>query len=177
MKDLIRSRTSRLTAVLATVAVSLGLAAGPAAAQNSGNQNGLVNVNVQDVLNGNQVAIQAPIGVVANVCGVNVGIIQDARRAGAPVNCNASNEQATEANFPAPFQSAAGDNRGNQRGLVNVNVQDVLTGNQVAIQAPIGVVANVCGVNVGVIQDARRAGAPIDCNATNDQATTADFRS
>jgi hypothetical protein len=38
-------------------------------------------------------------------------------------------------------------------GLVNVNVTDVLTNNEVAVQVPIGVAANVCGLSVGVLAE------------------------
>jgi len=89
MSDLIRSRKSRLTVALATAAVSLGIVAGPASAQ--GNQSGLVNVAIVDVLNNNEVNVQVPIGVAANVCGVNVGVIQEIRRAGGTVDCTSSN--------------------------------------------------------------------------------------
>ncbi len=47
-----------------------------------------------------------------------------------------------------------------QRGLVNVNVSDIV------IQVPIGVAANICGFSVGVIQDARRANQETVCDAT-----------
>jgi hypothetical protein len=55
-------------------------------------------------------------------------------------------------------------------GLVNVNITDVLTGNEVAVQIPIGVAANVCGVQANVLA---RGGVqePIDCTAS----TTADL--
>jgi len=99
MSDLIRSKKSRLTVALATAAVSLGIVAGPASAQ-QGSQEGLVNVAIVDVLNNNQVNVQVPIGVAANVCGVNVGIIQQIRRAGGTVDCTASNT----AELPVSFQ-------------------------------------------------------------------------
>ena len=91
MSMLIRSRATRLSAAVATAAISLGVFAGPAAAQ--GNQNGLVNVSVTDVLNNNQVSVQVPIGVAANVCGVNVGVIQDARNQGITPDCSSSTTQ------------------------------------------------------------------------------------
>ena len=69
----------------------------PAAAQ----QNGLVNVDVSNVLNNldldllnnslNNNTVQVPIGIAANVCGVNANILAAQRKAGDPVNCTARN--------------------------------------------------------------------------------------
>jgi hypothetical protein len=55
-------------------------------------------------------------------------------------------------------------------GLVNVTVTDVLSHDQINVQVPIGVAANVCGVQANVLA---RGGLqePIDCTA----ATTADL--
>ena len=68
MSDLVRTRTTRVSAALATAAISLGVAAGPASAQ----QSGLVNVDVRNVLNNNHVAVAIPIDAAANICGVDV---------------------------------------------------------------------------------------------------------
>ena len=62
-----RRRTTRLAAVAASAAMSLGVAAGPALAHPE--QNGLVNVNVS----GNQIAV--PVAVAANICGVSVNLL------------------------------------------------------------------------------------------------------
>ena len=81
-------------------------AATPALAQvNTGS--GLVAVNIQNVdilknfLNGAQVAalnnvavpvtVNVPIGVAANVCGVNANVLAAQRKAGDPVTCTARN--------------------------------------------------------------------------------------
>jgi hypothetical protein len=51
-------------------------------------------------------------------------------------------------------------------GLVNVTIVDVLSGNQVALQVPITVAANVCDVTVAVLAQGLAHG-PVDCsNAT-----------
>ena len=71
MSNLIRSRKSRLTAALATAAVSLGVLAGPAAAQNTG----LVVVDVDRVLNNNNITVAVPINAAANICGVSVDVL------------------------------------------------------------------------------------------------------
>ena len=74
----------------ATAALSFAIA-GPAAAQQT--QNGLVNVAVGDVL------VQVPIGVAANVCGVNAAVIAaEFTQTTNPV-CTARNNQ-----LPVAFQ-------------------------------------------------------------------------
>jgi hypothetical protein len=75
-------------AALATAAVSLGVAAGPAAAQ----QNGLINVEVTRVLNNNQVAVTVPINAAANVCGVSVDLLAQQLQNG-PVSCTSRGNQ------------------------------------------------------------------------------------
>ena len=55
-------------------------------------------------------------------------------------------------------------------GLVNIAIEDVLTGNDVNVQVPVGVAANVCGISVAVLADLAPLG-PVDCDA----ATTADL--
>ncbi len=69
----------------------------PASAQ----QSGLVNVNVSNVLNNldldllnnslNNNTVQVPIGVAANVCGVNANVLAAQRKSGGPVTCTARN--------------------------------------------------------------------------------------
>jgi hypothetical protein len=55
-------------------------------------------------------------------------------------------------------------------GLVNVTVTDVLSHDQINVQVPIGVAANVCGVQANVLAQGGLQ-EPIDCTA----ATTADL--
>lgn len=88
-----RSTKTRLAGVAATAAMTLALAA-PAQAQ----QQGLVNVDI-DITN-NEVLVQVPIGVAANVCpNVNAAVIaQDFRQTGDAV-CEADVTQ-----LPRAFQ-------------------------------------------------------------------------
>jgi hypothetical protein len=101
-----------------------------ASAQNQ--QNGLVNVAVEDV------TVQVPISVAANICDVNVAVL---------VNAFADDAAACT----ATAESAASNGGGNggppttQEGLVNVLIDDVL------VQVPVSVAANVCDVNVAVL--------------------------
>jgi hypothetical protein len=55
-------------------------------------------------------------------------------------------------------------------GLVNVTVTDVLSHDQINVQVPIGVAANVCGVQANVLAQGGLQ-EPVDCTA----ATTADL--
>jgi hypothetical protein len=118
---------------------------GPAAAQT---QEGLVNVNVSDV------TVQAPISVAANVCDVAVNALAQQLKGGG-ANCDAtatSDAVYTPEEGPAP----------NQEGLVNVNVDDVV------VQVPIAVAANVCDVAVNVLaRQFKLGGATCDAVATS----------
>ena len=84
---------------------AVALAATPALAQvNTGSGNGLVAVNVQNVdilknfLNNDQISalnnlsvpvtVQVPIGVAANVCGVNANVLAAQKKTGTPT-CDA----------------------------------------------------------------------------------------
>lgn len=60
-------------------------------------------------------------------------------------------------------------------GLVNVTVTDVLNENEVNVQVPVGVAANVCGVNANVLatQDIAQ---PVDCTAATTQDLPVRFR-
>lgn len=134
-------------ATQAALAVALLLAlAAPAAAQT---QEGLVNVNVSDV------TVQAPIAVAANVCDTNVNVLaQQLGMGGAECDAQATSDAVfTPQEGPAP----------NQEGLVNVNVDDVV------VQLPITVAANVCDTNVNVLaRQFRLGGATCDAVADAD---------
>lgn len=64
-------RTKRLMAGLFASALLFAGLAAPAGAQ----QQGLVNVNIENVLNDSQVAITVPINAAANICGVDVNVL------------------------------------------------------------------------------------------------------
>ena len=140
-----RSIRSRLTAATATAAVTLGIAAAPAAAQPP-DQTGLINVNASDNV------IQVPVSVAADICGVQVGALA-AGLAQGPVNCTATSE--SEAVSVARPERGPG---GSQTGLVNVNLSDNV------IQVPVSVAANVCGIQAGVLAAALVQG-PVTCDA------------
>ena len=77
MSNLIRSRKSRASAVLASAAVSMGLMAGPAAAQGPIVTGGLVNVTIIDAVdvNNNDVNVQVPVSAAANICDIDVQVL------------------------------------------------------------------------------------------------------
>ncbi len=49
--------------------------------------------------------------------------------------------------------------------LINIVVVDVLSGNNVNVQVPIGIAANVCGVQANVLAQGGIQ-EPVDCTAT-----------
>ncbi len=94
-----RSFKARVGVSLATGAMALGLAA-PAQAQ----QEGLVNVDV-DVTD-NVVIVQVPVGVAANVCGVNAAVLATGEQSTDPV-CEADVSQ-----LPRAFGEGPGNGNG-----------------------------------------------------------------
>ena len=75
------------------------MAAMPVASASPVVTGGLVNVTITDVLSGNQVNVQVPIGVAANVCGVAANVLAQ-HTSTSPVSCTS----ATTANLPVAFQ-------------------------------------------------------------------------
>jgi hypothetical protein len=134
-----------LAVLTATVAVAAALAA-PASAQNQ--QNGLVNVAVEDVI------VQVPAAVAANICDVNVAVLAEVADDAAACEATSTSTATAGPNPNGPPTR--------QEGLVNVLVDDVL------VQLPITVAANVCDVNVAVL--AQLADDAEACNATADAA-------
>ena len=133
-----------LTALVAAAGLSL---AGALPAQAQTTQEGLVNVAVEDVI------VQAPIAVAANVCDVNVAVLAEVADDAAA--CEATADSAATA-------GPSGNQPRRQEGLVNVLVADVL------VQLPISVAANVCDVNVAIL--AQLADDAEACSASADAA-------
>ena len=137
----------RIHTVLATAiaALTMGLlVAGPASAQTT--QNGLVNVNIQNV------TIQVPIAIAANLCDINVNVLAQQQRNGG-AQCTA-----TAQSIATPGTGGNGGGPVNQQGLVNVNVAGLV------VQLPVAVAANVCDVNANVLAVQLRNGGAT-CNA------------
>jgi hypothetical protein len=106
--------------IMLATAVTVGLSAAPAAAQQ---QNGLVNVvlledvevNLERVISDNQINVQAPInanvqvpiGIAANVCDVAVNVLAKQAKSGG-ATCNATNSTASESELMAVARSLQG---------------------------------------------------------------------
>ena len=144
---MLRKTRNRYAAIAAAGAISLGAAG---AAEAATTQEGLVNVNVENV------TAQVPVGVAANVCDVNANVLAEQLRGGG-ASCDAD---ATTIATNGPGNG--GSTR--QEGLVNVNAEDIV------VQIPVALAANVCDVNVGVLSRQLRAGGAT-CDATADAIT------
>ena len=147
-----RSIRTAVGAVVCGLAL-LAATASSAFAQPTNQQAGLINVNLEDVILEAPVAVAVPIGVALNVCGVNLLAVQQGDN-----TCDAvSNSQALSLAFANAVLGTGGGpggggGGGGQAGLVNVNVEDVIVQIPVAVAVPIGIAANVCGVNVLSLQ-------------------------
>jgi hypothetical protein len=138
-----KTMRNRMSVVVAAVAASLCIAAAPASAQQ---QSGLVNIVVDDV------TVQVPVSVAANVCDVNVLVLATQERAGG-ANCEADAiSVASAGSGDGGGTSGTDDPATQQDGLVNVVLTDVVA------QIPISVAANICDVNVGVLSQQLRLG-------------------
>jgi len=94
------TRARKLVAALFSTAVMAVTVAAPASAHPPlFKTGGLVNITIIDVLNNNQISVQVPIGVAANVCGVQANVLAQANTQ-APVDCTA----ATTQDLPVAFQ-------------------------------------------------------------------------
>ena len=123
----------RRTTTLASLALATGaFLVAPATSAGAATQSGLVNVNIEDV------SAQVPISVAANVCDVTVAVLAGTVIDG-PTDCQAGTVSLAE------NEGGSGGGNTNQEGLVNVNLQDV------DVQVPIGIAANICDVSVGVL--------------------------
>ncbi len=152
-----------VAALLTAISLLFGTT-GHALAQNNNEQNGLVNVNIQDLDLQIPVAVALPIGLAANVCGVSAASL-----ARGDNNCTAENNSTALSRAVAERMVGTdggngngGNNQNRQSGLINVNVQDLDLQVPVAVALPIGVAANVCGVSILAIQEANNT-----CDAQN----------
>jgi uncharacterized protein with ATP-grasp and redox domains len=148
-------------APLFAAAIALG---GPGVAMAASNdQDGLVNVNLQDLQLQVPVSAAVPIGIAANVCDVSVLSLQDPA---SPTACDAtSNSMAlSRALAVAMMDSGSGGGSSNeQSGLVNVNVQGLQLQVPVSVAVSISVAANVCDVSILSLQETGRT----TCDATS----------
>jgi hypothetical protein len=130
--------------VAAVFAALLLIGSASAAGAQPARQEGLVNVYAEDV------TVQIPIGIAANVCGVAVNVLVSDLQQGT-VDCEAEGVAIAQSN---------GNGQGGvqQSGLVNVALVDV------TVQVPVAVAANICGVAVNVLAQNVEQGS-VDCEA------------
>jgi hypothetical protein len=142
-------RTKSIAAAVTATAFMGALLASPAAAQNQ--QEGLINVAIEDVI------VQVPVSVAANICDVNVAVlVSEFNDDAAACEATATSTANAEPMNGPPTQ---------QEGLVNVLLDDVL------IQVPVSVAANVCDVNVALLADIVNDDA-FACEATAESVAT-----
>ncbi len=85
----------RMLALVSVMVLMVAFTAMPALGQNQGNQNGLVNVQIGNVI------VQVPIGVAANICGVDANVLAQQEQGDEDVACTADADAISE--VPAPF--------------------------------------------------------------------------
>jgi hypothetical protein len=141
----------KIRATMAALVAAVSCLAGASAASAQTHQNGLVNLNLEDI------TVQVPIGVAANVCDVNVAILANLVDAGGTQPCTAlANTDASAVTVGAPTGTTT------QNGLVNVNVSNVL------VQVPIAAAVNICDVDAAVLAALTDvAGASCDATANS----------
>jgi hypothetical protein len=83
------TRARKFVAALFSTAIMAVTVAAPAGAQPV-ITGGLINITLVDVLNDNQVNVQVPIGIAANVCDVNAAILLAAVRDTGSATCEAT---------------------------------------------------------------------------------------
>lgn len=144
-----RTTWIRIPFVAGGLLASTMMLMGPAEAQ----QDGLVNVNIEDV------TVQISIAAAANICDVSVLVLAQQLLAGS-TDCQSGTISLAEDD-----DGSGGDV--DQEGLVNVNITNV------DAQVPITIAANVCGVAVDVLSAALLQG-PVDCSANGQAATVSE---
>jgi hypothetical protein len=130
--------TFKRAGAVALAILTMGVVA--AAPANAQTQEGLVNVFVSDVY------VQVPVGVAANICEVNANVLSEQKRQGGAL-CEADADSSARVN-----EGACDADTPTQSGLVNVTLQNV------CIQIPVGIAANVCEANVNVLARQQRTG-------------------
>jgi hypothetical protein len=99
---MLRSTRARIALATATAALAVGAATPASGAIVAGNLVGVgVDVNNNNVLDQNEVVAQVPVGVAANVCGVNAAVLAQQRNQGS-TGCTATSDAI--ATVPGPFQ-------------------------------------------------------------------------
>ena len=136
----------RRTIVLALLSCVTALAAATGASAQT-EQNGLVNINVEDNV------VQVPVAIAANICDVTVAVLVSDLLDDSEATCTAlADSDATVTPRPS-----GGPTR--QDGLINVNLENN------TVQIPIAAAANVCDVDVFVLASAILLNDATECTA------------
>lgn len=131
--------------LFAAIVMAVAATVSPAAAAN---QNGLVNINVEDNI------VQVPVAVAANVCNINVAVLVGLLADTGSTSCTALAESGA---MVTERPNNSGSTR--QNGLINVNLENN------TIQIPIAAAANICDVTVGVLVGAILEDDATQCDA------------
>jgi hypothetical protein len=140
------------------------------AQSNNGNQRGLINVNASDIVASIPVSVALPIGIAADLCGVNAAVLGSAQQDGSPISCtaNGSPSAASIAQALSTGSGGPGNNNGRQSGLVNVNISNIVANIPVSAAVPVGIAANACGINAAaLLAAAAQQGSTYSCTATS----------
>jgi hypothetical protein len=156
---MLRSKKSRILTVLATAALSIGLAVPAAATPPPRDNDGLIEINL---VNGN--TIQVPLALAANICGVTVNALAADLGPDGEATCTADADGTAEA-VRNPGQGQG--HNGNNGRLIEINL---LNGN--TIQVPLALAANVCGVTINVLAADLGPDGAADCKADADGTAT-----
>lgn len=131
--------------LVAAVCMAVAATVAPATAAN---QNGLVNINVEDNI------VQVPVAVAANVCDINVAVLVGLLADTGSTTCTALAESGATVTA-RPNNSGAT----RQNGLINVNLENN------TIQIPIAAAANICDVDVAILVGAILEDDATECDA------------
>lgn len=157
----------RIGLVGGLASLAMMVAAAGAASASTNNQSGLVNVNVSGVTAQVPVSVAVPVSLAANVCGVSVNVLANQLQ-NSPVSCTATSYSTAlnTAVANAMTQQGGGGASNHQSGLVNVNLSQVAIQVPASVSVPIGVAANVCGVDANVLATQAQGGSA-SCTATS----------
>ena len=170
---------TNLRTTVAALLCALTLLAGTtsaAFAQPRNEQNGLINVNLENIAAAIPVAIAVPVSVAANVCNISLAAALALSQAEDGVCTATSTSKAlTEAMGEAAASSdegGSGSGGTEQTGLVNVNVSNVALAIPISVALPVGIAANVCNVSAAVLAAASSAERG-ECTATTEASAEA----
>jgi hypothetical protein len=141
-------RTKRFLAAVFAATLLSAMAAAPASAQIFQGP-GLVNVAISDV------TVQVPVSVAANLCDINAAVLVGQFVDDGDAACTATAE--SMATRGPSGGGGGGISQG--PGLVNVAIEDL------TVQVPISVAANLCDINVAILVGQFLDGSGAECTA------------